>query len=107
VPLVCEYMRNVGIDVPKPDRHILRILSSERLGFSKFPEKSESESYKKDIFEIFDKLHEITGKTRIEIDYLLWFYCADGHAEFCTEKPKENCEKCIIRYYCNKVKGNC
>ncbi len=34
VALVCEYLRNVGHDIPKPDRHICRILSNEYLAFS-------------------------------------------------------------------------
>lgn len=34
VALVCEYLRNIGHDIPKPDRDICRILSSEYLAFS-------------------------------------------------------------------------
>jgi hypothetical protein len=32
VALLCEYLKNVGIDVVKPDVHIKRILGCERLG---------------------------------------------------------------------------
>ena len=34
--LALEYLRNVGLDVGKPDLHIRRILSIKRLGYSKY-----------------------------------------------------------------------
>ena len=34
VALVCEYLKNVGYDFPKPDTHIRRILGRDILGFS-------------------------------------------------------------------------
>ncbi len=33
VPLVCEYLKGVGIDIIKPDQHVCRIIG--RLGYSK------------------------------------------------------------------------
>ena len=32
IPLICEYLKNVGYDVGKPDRHIRRILGNESAG---------------------------------------------------------------------------
>lgn len=33
--LVAEYLRNVGYDIAKPDRHIRRVLGKEYFGYSK------------------------------------------------------------------------
>jgi hypothetical protein len=34
IPLVAEYLKNAGYDLPKPDTHVTRILSKPYLGFS-------------------------------------------------------------------------
>lgn len=96
VALVCEYLRNIGYDIPKPDRHIRRILGSDYLAFSN----------KKDVpaFEAFDlimKLAELTGKSPAEADYILWAYCANGYGEICTKKNAK-CEICVAGRHCNQ-----
>lgn len=93
VALVCEYVRNVGIDIVKPDVHIKRIVSSDRLNLI----QSKSD-YK--IIEEFRRLSAETGISQVKMDYLLWNYCAKGYGEICTAKPK--CSKCVIKEYCNK-----
>lgn len=98
VALVCEYLRNIGYDIPKPDRHICRILGSEYLSFSD----------KKDIppFEAFDivvKLAELTGKPTAEVDYVLWSYCADGYGGICRKKNAK-CEECVAKNYCENYR---
>jgi len=105
IPLVCEYLRNVGVDLPKPDRHILRIFSVDRLGFlnKQFIEKGENNSIRleSDVFEVFDILNEKTKKTRVDIDVLFWDYCADKEdtsKAICTKQP--NCKQCIISEFC-------
>ena len=84
VALVCEYLRNIGHDIPKPDRHICRILSSEYLAFSDKKNVTPFEA-----FDIITELSKMTGKSAAEVDYILWSYCADGYGEVCTAK-KEN-----------------
>lgn len=98
IALVCEYLRNVGHDIPKPDRHIRRILGSEYLALSD----------KKDVppFEAFDlvvELAEIMDKPAAEVDYILWSYCAKGYGEVCkkTDSPCES-EECVAKSYCGK-----
>lgn len=96
VALVCEYLRNIGYDIPKPDRHIRRILGSDYLAFSD----------KKDVpaFEAFDlivKLAELTGKSPAEADYILWAYCANGYGEICTKKNAKY-EICVAGRHCNQ-----
>ena len=111
VPLVCEYLRNVGFDLPKPDRHILRIICNERLGFSTRSESS-GVLMNKDVFHIFDELHKHSKLPRVEIDAVLWDYCAASPSRaVCTKTPGSNCVTCELRDYCNKpnhqaVNGN-
>lgn len=93
VALVCEYLRNVGIDVIKPDVHIKRILGVERLNIL----KSKSD------YAVIKECKKLSDKIRIsqvKMDYLLWNYCSKGYGEVCAAKPK--CAKCVIKEYCNK-----
>lgn len=92
VALVCEYLRNVGIDIVKPDVHIKRIVSADRLNLiqSKFDYR---------IIEEFRRLSADIGISQVKMDYLLWNYCSKGYGEICTAKPK--CYECVIKEYCN------
>lgn len=96
--LVAEYLKNVGYDIAKPDRHIQRILGSEILGCS---DKKEIP-----VYEAFDIVSEIAAELRksvAEVDFILWSYCANGYGEICTvNKPK--CDKCVVNKYCEKKK---
>ncbi|MCD8333074.1 MAG: hypothetical protein LUB60_02940, partial [Clostridiales bacterium] len=77
--LTAEYLRNVGYDIPKPDRHIRRILGCEFLGCSDMETVS--------VFEAFDIIYEIANELHwhsTKVDYVLWSYCADGYGEICT-----------------------
>lgn len=96
VALVCEYLRNVGHDIPKPDRHICRILSNEYLAFSDKKEVTHFEA-----FDIIVELSKMTGKSAADVDYILWSYCADGYGEICTA-IKAKCKICKIKKYCKK-----
>lgn len=92
--LVCEYLRNVGYDVPKPDRHIRRILGRDILGCS---DKEIVPVY--EVFDIISAISTDMNKSSAEVDYILWSYCADGYGEICTKKnPK--CSKCIASEKC-------
>lgn len=100
VALVCEYLRNVGYDFPKPDRHICRILGSDILAFSTSKEVSRLEA-----FQIIFKLAKLTEKSVAETDYILWSYCSAGYGEICTvRKPK--CDICVANKQCRKQMGD-
>lgn len=93
VALVCEYLRNVGLDIIKPDVHIKRIASAERLDLVTA----------KNDYKIIDEFQELAGQigiSQVKMDYLLWNYCSKGYGEVCTATPK--CDKCVINKYCNK-----
>lgn len=66
VALVSEYLRNVGYDIPKPDRHICRILGSKMLA------GSEHETVP--VYEVFDivaGIADASGRKQAEVDYIL------------------------------------
>lgn len=94
--LVTEYLRNVGYDLAKPDRHICRILGSDYLGCSN---KQPVPPYK--AMDIVAAIANELGKDwpQQRVDYTLWAYCAKGYGEICeTKSPK--CTKCTIRTEC-------
>jgi len=94
--LVAEYLRNVGYEIAKPDRHIRRILGSEVLGCSG---KKEVPIY--EAFDIVSTIADESGKSKAKVDYILWAYCAKGYGEICTV-DKRNCNNCVIHTHCNK-----
>lgn len=95
IALVCEYLRNVGVDTAKPDEHLRRMLGSERLGVSEHKVASEDE-----VIREFYRLSKETGMWAADLDLLFWSYCADGKAEICGKNPK--CDQCVIREFCNR-----
>ena len=95
-PLNAEYLRNVGYDIAKPDRHICRILGCNYLGCS--------EHEIVPIYEAFDIVRELAehmDKNVAEVDYILWSYCAEGYGGVCR-KGKENCEICVANKFCKR-----
>lgn len=93
VALVCEYLRNVGMDIIKPDVHIKRIASADRLNLV-----TAKNDYK--IIDEFQKLANKIGISPVKMDYLLWNYCSKGYGEVCTATPK--CNICVIKNYCKE-----
>ena len=97
IALVIEYLKNVGIDAFKPDLHIKRLFGKDRLGFSSKPLASE-----KEILEIIKQISFETGIPMVEIDSIMWQFCANNYAEICSANP--NCEKCLVKMLCNQNK---
>ena len=93
VALVCEYLRNLGMDIIKPDVHIKRIASVERLNLV-----TAKNDYK--IIDEFQELAQEIGISQVKMDYLLWNYCSKGYGEVCTATPK--CDACVIKNYCRR-----
>lgn len=92
--LIWEYLRNVGIDGAKPDVHIKRFLSNERMGYG-----NHSPATEKEVYDTIKQLAYETGLTMIEIDAILWSYCADGYGAICTANP--HCHNCCIKEMCH------
>lgn len=93
--LTAEYLKNVGYDIGKPDRHIRRILGSDRLGCSTHKIVSPYEAV-----DIIAAIAKSINKPAAEVDYILWAYCANGFGEICT-KNKPKCDVCSVTY-CNQ-----
>jgi len=94
--LTAEYLRNIGHDIAKPDRHIRRILGRDILACS--------EEKMVPVFEAMDIVRDIADALNehvVEVDYTLWSYCAKGYGEICTSKRPRCCE-CVIRGYCSQ-----
>lgn len=96
VALVCEYLKNVGYDIAKPDRHIRRILGSKALSCS---EKETANIYES--IDIVAKIAAAMDKPAAEVDYILWAYCASGFGEICTVQNAK-CFECIVNDVCKK-----
>lgn len=94
IALVCEYLRNVGYDLPKPDRHICRILGHDVLAFSDKPIATPLE-----VFHIIPEIAGRLNKSVAEVDYILWSYCAKGHGEICTV-VRPRCDICVATKIC-------
>ena len=92
--LVWEYLRNVGVDGAKPDTHMRRFLGADRMGTG-----TNSPATISEVNEQVTELAEKTGMSKIEIDNLIWSFCADGFGEVCTATP--HCTNCPIRDWCN------
>lgn len=88
VPLVCEYLKGVGVKVIKPDRHVCRILG--RLHYSKRCPAGEIESLR-----ICDQVASEMKLSHAMVDTILWQYCANDKFEVCI-KDKPKCEQCGV-----------
>ncbi len=93
--LVWEYLRNVGIDGAKPDTHLRRFFGADRMGSG-----SHSPATISEVSVQVAKLSVQTGMSKIEVDNLIWSFCADGFGEICTATP--HCQDCPIRDWCNE-----
>lgn len=110
VPLACEFIRNVGIDTLKPDRHVCRIVGNEYLNLLS-PKLAQQIEKKKDLnpndrLDIVKELEEYAKKSNVKpyiLDLLLWDYCAKGHdnAGVC-QKGSQNCKACVFQDICQK-----
>jgi len=95
--LAWEYIRNVGIDGAKPDTHIRRFLSAERMGCSAGKTATTEEALSQ-----IEIISGETGLSKAAVDSIIWHFCADGFGEICTAQP--HCQRCPIRSECKKGK---
>jgi hypothetical protein len=91
--LAMEYLRNVGIRAGKPDIHVRRVLSGERLGFaSGLPSE-------RDAYQILARLADAAECNPTYFDNLLWLFCAKNYGDICGAAPR--CEACALADTCN------
>lgn len=87
IPLVCEYLKGVGVEIVKPDTLLCRLLG--RLGYSQTKPARLLEAIK-----ICKEIGQEYGLTQTEVDTILWQYCAKDKFQLCTDKP--NCRICGV-----------
>ncbi len=92
--LAWEYLRNVGVDGAKPDTHLKRFLSSDRMGIGKHVDCTVNE-----VLDQVKTLSAETGLSQATIDYLIWTFCSSKNLEICSATP--HCTYCPLRNYCN------
>ena len=91
--LAWEYLRNVGIDGAKPDVHVCRFLSANRLGLANGNPAEPDEAIR-----IIRDISNNTGMSMAAIDNIIWSFCANKYGEICTAAP--HCSRCVIKQYC-------
>lgn len=93
IPLALEYLRNLGIKAIKPDIHVRRVISNERLGFiNKYPTECEACG-------VLEKIAKNIPCNPTYLDNVLWLFCAQDYGNICNAKPK--CKRCELSDYCN------
>lgn len=88
VPLVSEYLKNMGVDIVKPDRHVNRLIGY--LGYSKHAPARYNET-----FAACEGIAKEYGISNIEVDAVLWQFCAEGRFNKCGENP--HCAGCLVK----------
>lgn len=89
--LAAQYLKNIGIDLIKPDIHIRRII--QRFGWTvDYPEETETIKICKEVADLYNI-------TQIEVGATLWQFCAVGYLRICGETPM--CDNCPVSYVCN------
>ena len=86
--LVPEYLKNVGVNVVKPDRHLCRLVT--RWGYSSHDVATIQET-----MNICKEIAQEYGLTEIDVDSIMWQFCADDYFECCTDTPK--CSQCLVK----------
>lgn len=104
IPLVAEYLRNVGYNISKPDRHVMRMLDSGHLAEHSFKQNIDETWSAPALLEglrIIRQYAEDTQLSEAYIDHLLWSYCANGYGQICTKKNPQ-CLQCKVKDFCQK-----
>lgn len=93
-PLVCEYLKGVGLDIIKPDVHVCRIVG--RLGYSKHNPATIQEA-----LDVCKAIADEYNLPQVAVDTVFWQYCAKDKFEICSDVPK--CNHCGVQNCPNKI----
>ncbi len=105
IALSCEFLKNIGFDVAKPDVHIMRLLSQDRFGFGNWNAQGQSTDYS--LTEFYSAIDIIADASRslgiyqAKMDNVLWLYCARSYCNICGANPR--CDMCAdgMKQICN------
>lgn len=92
--LALEYLRNVGIDVSKPDTQLCRLFGKSRLGYSQF-----NEAHPNEVVCFIEKIAKNNKKSQAEVGTTFWMLCAKDYGNICSQNPK--CNRCRLCTVCN------
>ncbi len=94
MPLVCEYLKAMGINIVKPDLHLKRILP--RLGYldNSLTGAKLDDACIRVCYEICKEYN----LTAIEVDTILWQFGVEKKLGVCGATPK--CELCEAKHIC-------
>ena len=71
IPLVSEYLRNVGMDIIKPDVHICRILYQWGYCHENYDGKMDEKAFR-EIYNICFNIAKTFGIRMVEVDTIIW-----------------------------------
>jgi endonuclease III len=91
VALAAEFLKNLGHDDFKPDRHMLRMLEPHRLNLVSNPSQLEVRRWGLQIARDMDM-------PAAQLDQMQWLYCARGYAAVCGAHPR--CGECPLASSC-------
>jgi hypothetical protein len=91
--LALEYLRNVGIRAAKPDVHVCRVISGERLGYADGHPAPEV------AYRVVGNLAKEADCNPTYLDNLLWLFCAQDYGNVCRSSPR--CGLCALSASCN------
>lgn len=91
VALAAEFLKNLGYDEFKPDRHTIRMLGPSRLAVC---DRLDPLSVRRHGI----ALARAAGIPAAELDQMLWLYCARGYGGTCGAEPR--CGQCRMRTAC-------
>jgi len=92
--LALEYLRNVGIDVSKPDTQLCRLFGKARLGYSSF-----DEAHPNEVVRFIEQIAKKNRKSQAEVGTTFWMLCAKDYGNICSRSPK--CDRCRLCTVCN------
>jgi DNA-3-methyladenine glycosylase I len=101
--LVLDYLKDIGIDVIKPDVHVLRLFF--RLGFTKSRESTKDNINR--IMDLAERTKQETAEKMAVIDAVFWIYGGGGDGHVKKAICKENgpvCYECPLTNYCRFYK---
>lgn len=97
--VVLDYLKDVGIDIVKPDVHVARVFF--RLGFVSSEKQTMSNINR--IIEIAEQIKQATSEKLAVIDAIFWMYGGggDGHVKKAVcDKSEPLCDECSLTNYC-------
>lgn len=97
--LVLDYLKDIGMDIIKPDVHVMRVFF--RLGFIDSEERTEANIYR--VIRVAENIKRETSEKLAVIDAVFWMYGGGGDKHvtkaICSKK-EPLCSECPLANHC-------